>query len=75
METADKKCDYHLKQGFSSRLAICFVRKSWNMKSGDLRYLPSYDANTLRQFVLRVLRVKKIRGRLGLGLEFSVRLL
>jgi hypothetical protein len=23
--------------GFSSSLAICFVRKSWKMKSGDLR--------------------------------------
>jgi hypothetical protein len=33
--------------GLSSRLAICFVRKSWNMKSGDLRYLASYGANTL----------------------------
>jgi hypothetical protein len=47
METADKKCDYYLKPGFSSRLAICFIRKSWNMKSGDLRYLASYGANTL----------------------------
>jgi hypothetical protein len=49
METADKNCDYHLKAGFSS-MAICFVRKSWNMKSGDLllRYLASYGANTLR---------------------------
>jgi hypothetical protein len=48
---ADKKCDYHLKPGYSSRLAICFVRKSWNMKSGDRRYLASYGANTLQEYV------------------------
>jgi hypothetical protein len=33
---AGKKCDYHLN--VSSRLAICFVRKLWNMKSCKVSY-------------------------------------